>query len=325
MKRIIEPLRARGANIAGSLRLESTELYPPLSVAPLLESEALASVEIELPIPSAQVKSALLLSGLYADGFTAIAEPLLSRDHTERMLVALGAPLERIGSMLMFDPTDWPRRWEGFDWTMPGDISSAAFLLAAGLVTDSADLTVEGVGLNPTRTGFLDALRPMGACVHAYPGAEACADEPCGAIRLSEGRALTSGRIGGELTLRMIDDVPAFAAVCAIASGTSELRDADELRVKESDRIATTCEVLRKFGVVCDELDDGLRIRGGAPLRGAHIDPKGDHRIAMMATILGLVASGETTIDHAECIGVSFPSFVSTLRELGAAITNETS
>lgn len=323
MKRIIDPLRARGANIAGTLRLESQELYPPLSVAPLLPSEALVGLEIDLPIPSAQVKTALLLSGLYADGITAIAEPMLSRDHTERMLVALGAPLERIGSMLMLDPTEWSRSWSGFDWTMPGDLSSAAFLVAAGLVTGSNDLTVEDVGLNPTRSGFLDALRPMGANVHAWPGREACADEPCGAVRIGEQRRLTSGRAGGELTLRMIDDIPAFAAICARATGTSEIRDADELRVKESDRIDATIETLRKFGVSCDELEDGMKIRGSETLRAATVDSRGDHRIAMMATCLGLAANGESIVEGAECIDVSFPGFVATLQSLGADIRTE--
>lgn len=323
MRRVVEPLRARGAHIAGVKGKKEGEHYPPLSVAPLVEGERLTGLEVRTEVASAQVKSALLLSGLWADGPTAIAEPTLSRDHTERMLVALGAPLEAYGSMCVLDPSRWSeRRLPAFEWTVPGDPSSAAFLIAAAAMVPGSEIEIEGVCVNPTRTGFLDALRSMRAPCEVVPRGDAAGNEPVASIFARSG-ALAPTRIGGEMIARMIDEVPIFAALATSARGRTEVRDAEELRVKESDRIATMARVLAAFGGDAVELSDGLTIHGGKALRAAHVESQGDHRIAMSAVILGLVAEGETWVDDVECVDTSFPGFAGLLRSLGADVREE--
>lgn len=323
MKRLIEPLRARGGHIGGTVRLESQDLYPPLSVAPLLEGERLIGLEHEMSVASAQVKSALLISGLYARGLTAIREPVLSRDHTERMLSALGVPLERMGPMVVLDPSDWRGGWAPFSWDIPGDPSSAAFFVAAAHLVPRSQVTVKGVCVNPTRTGFFDVLRAMGSSAYLLPQGETAGGEPLADVIVDGSVSVAGARTGGELVTRMIDEVPAFAAMAAGARGRTEIRDAEELRVKESDRIATMTAVLRAFGVVCDELDDGMTIEGGARLHAAHVHSGGDHRIAMSAAVLALRAEGETIVDDVDCVDTSFPGFASLLRGLGADIVEE--
>ncbi len=323
MRRVVEPLRARGAHIAGVRGTKEGEHYPPLSVAPLVEGERLTGIEVRTEVASAQVKSALLLSGLWADGPTAVAEPTLSRDHTERMLVALGAPLEAFGAMAVLDPSRWEkRRLPAFEWTVPGDLSSAAFLIAAAAMVPGSEIEIDGVGVNPTRTGFLDAMRPMRAKIELIPRGDAAGNEPIATISASHG-SLAPTRIGGELIARMIDEVPIFAALATCANGRTEVRDAEELRVKESDRIKTMAEVLRAFGGDVIELADGLTIHGGGPLRAAHVESQGDHRIAMSAVVLGLVAEGETFVDDVDCVDTSFPGFAALLRSLGADVREE--
>ncbi|MGF1468207.1 MAG: 3-phosphoshikimate 1-carboxyvinyltransferase [Sandaracinaceae bacterium] len=321
MARIVLPLRARGGHIAGRPG-EGGEHHAPLSVAPLVDGEALVALEHASPVASAQVKSALLLSGLYATGATALAEPTLSRDHTERMMLALGVPLERRGPILVLDPDGWSRRWDGVRWTLPGDLSGAAFLLAAALVTPGSEVRVEGVGTNPTRTGLLEVLRAMRARVDIEARGERAGDEPVADLTVRTGR-LGPGRVAGEWLTRMIDEVPAFAAVAAAARGTSEVRDAAELRVKESDRLAAIEAVLRAFGVRAEALPDGLRIHGGRRPRPAEVASRGDHRIAMMATVLALAADGESVVRDVACVDTSFPGFVDRLRGVGAAIEEE--
>jgi 3-phosphoshikimate 1-carboxyvinyltransferase len=323
MRRIVAPLRARGAHIAGVSGKKEGEVYPPLSIAPLLPEERLLGLEYEMPVASAQLKSCLLLSGLYAKGVTALSEPVLSRDHTERMLVALGVPLQTMGPMVVFDPADFSGHLPGFEWHVPGDFSSAAFLIAAALVVPESRITIEDVGTNPTRSGLLSALAPMGASVHVTPRGVAAGDEPTGVITAHAG-ALRPGRAAAEVLVRMIDEVPAFCVIAARAEGVSEVRDAEELRVKESDRIATMASVLAEFGVRCEELPDGMRITGRAgPLCAANVASRGDHRIAMAATLLALCADGESVVDDVECVETSFPGFASLLRSLGAAIDQE--
>ncbi|MCB9591386.1 MAG: 3-phosphoshikimate 1-carboxyvinyltransferase [Sandaracinaceae bacterium] len=324
MRRIVEPLRARGAHIAGRSGDKEGEIYPPLAVAPLIEGEQLTALEYASPIASAQVKSSLLLSGLYAAGATAIREPVVSRDHTERMLGALGVPIQAVGPMVVLDPVGWDRRWSGFEWTVPGDISGAAFMFAAATMVPGSDVTVEGVGLNPTRTGILDALRGMRADLRFMPKGDAAGGEPSGDVQVVH-RPLAATMTAGEMLTRMIDEVPAFCAIAATAKGRSDVRDAHELRVKESDRVATSAEVLEAFGVDCTELQDGLHVHGGARLEGARVASRGDHRIAMMAAVLGLVAHGETIVDDVECVATSFPGFADTLASLGADIVEEDS
>jgi len=325
MMRIVGPLRARGAHIAGVSGKKEGETYPPLSIAPLLEDEVLRGIEYDMPVASAQVKSALLLSGLYAGGPTALKEPTLSRDHTERMLVALGVPLETVGPMVMFDPAKFRGGWHAFDWTVPGDLSSAAFLIVASQVVPGSEMRLRGVGINPTRSGILDALRPMGAQASVEWKDAGAGDEPTGDISLRYTQ-LRGGLVGGEMLTRMIDEVPAFCAAAAVAKGRTEIRDAHELRVKESDRLDAMSSVLRAFGVEHTELDDGLIIEGsgGAPLAGgARVASRGDHRIAMAAAILGLAADGETTVDDVGCVDTSFPGFAELLTKLGADVVQE--
>jgi 3-phosphoshikimate 1-carboxyvinyltransferase len=323
MGRVIEPLRARGAHIAGSSGQKPDALYPPISIAPLVEGEALLGIEYEMPMASAQVKSALLLSGLYAEGPTAIREPVLSRDHTERMMLSLGVPLETAGPMVVLDPNgDWDHGWSGFDWHVPGDPSSAAFPAIAAMMVPGSEVTVEGVCVNPTRTGLFDLMRLMGAAPASVPKGEGAGGEPVADLVFRHG-AVRGILAGGELIVRMIDEVPVLCALAAVAQGATEIRDAQELRVKESDRIAVMAEVLEAFGVGVEELPDGLVVRGGGPIRGARVESHGDHRIAMTAVLLGLVAEGETVVDDVGCVDTSFPGFASLLRGLGAPIEEE--
>jgi 3-phosphoshikimate 1-carboxyvinyltransferase len=322
MRRVVEPLRARGAHIAGMRGAKEGEQYPPLSIAPLVEGERLTGIEVRTEIASAQVKSALLLSGLWADGPTAVAEPTLSRDHTERMLAALGAPIEAYGSMCVLDPSNWSRRLPPFEWTVPGDPSAAAFLIAAAAVVPGSEITIDGVGTNPTRAGLFEALRSMRARVEITPRGDAAGNEPVASIHAAHA-PLARTALGGELITRMIDEVPIFTVLAACASGRTDVRDAAELRVKESDRIAVMVDVLRAFGADVVEVEDGLTIHGGRALHAARVASHGDHRVAMSAVVLGLVADGETLVDDVDCVATSFPGFDAVLRSLGADVREE--
>jgi 3-phosphoshikimate 1-carboxyvinyltransferase len=322
MRRIVEPLRARGAHIAGVRGAKEGEHYAPLSIAPLIEGERLGGLRYESPIASAQVKSCLLLSGLYADGPTAVYEPVLSRDHTERMLLALGVPLETAGTISVLDPEGWDRRWDGFEWKVPGDPSSASFLLAAAHAVPGSELEIHGVCTNPTRTGLVDALRQARAALEIVPRGEAAGNEPVATLVARSG-PLAPMRVGGEIVTRMIDEVPILSVLAAVARGRTDVRDAEELRSKESDRLATMAGVLRAFGADVVELQDGLTIHGGAVLRGARVESHGDHRVAMSAVVLGLLADGETVVEDVDCVETSFPGFAALLRGLGADLVEE--
>ncbi len=332
MRRIIDPLRARGAHIAGVRGKKEGEQYAPLSIAPLIEGEALTGLRYESPIASAQVKSCLLLSGLYADGPTTVYEPLLSRDHTERMMLALGVPLTTAGPISVLDPAGWDRRWDGFDWTVPGDLSSAAFFLVAGAIVGGSEIEIEGVCTNPTRTGILDALRQSRAEIEIIPRGEGAGNEPIAKLVSRHGR-VAPVRVGGEIVTRMIDEVPILCALAACAEGRTDIRDAEELRAKESDRLSTMATTLRAFGVDVVELQDGLTIHGktlgagrsgvGRWLTPATVNAHGDHRIAMTAVVLGLVADGETIVEDVQCVETSFPGFADRMRALGADLIEE--
>ncbi len=321
MARIANPLRLRGARIEGEIHPHKKgEILAPLVIGPLPEPNVLSGLRFDLPIPSAQVKSAILLSGLYADGATVVSEPIISRDHTERMLASLGVPLSRLGPIVELSGPDFSGRLPAFEVTVPGDLSSAAFLIAAALMVADSQVGVRGVGLNPTRTGALDALRSMGAAIEAAAERDELG-EPLGVVQTAFG-SLLGATLGGELVTRAIDEIPVLCAVAARAKGTTTIRDAAELRVKESDRIAAMVGVLRAFGVDCQERPDGLTIEGqpDGRLRAATVDSHGDHRIAMSAALLGLCADGETRVVGADAIATSFPRFVGTLRALGADI-----
>jgi 3-phosphoshikimate 1-carboxyvinyltransferase len=329
MMRIVSPLRARGARITGAPHpTKESEITAPLGIEGLPEGTYLGPIAYDSPVASAQVKSALLLSGLYAHGTTTLREPTLSRDHTERMLLALGVPLRTVGTMVELDPAGWNAMMPPFDISLPGDISAAAFLLAAALVVPGSRVSIRAVGTNRTRTGILDVLRDMGAPLAIEPlGDEA--GEPLSNLHINseERPSLVASRIvAAELVPRAIDEIPVICAIAARARGTTTVRDAAELRVKESDRIEATAALLRAFGVACETLPDGMQIEGRGdhgPLTPAIIDSLGDHRIAMTAAILGLVASGPSRIKNADCIATSFPRFVGTMRALGARIDVE--
>jgi 3-phosphoshikimate 1-carboxyvinyltransferase len=323
MRRVAEPLRAMGVSIAGEHDARG-DLVPPLVVGPA--NGPLTAISYQLPMASAQVKTAVVLAALYADGVSTIIEPGPSRDHTERMLTFFGAPVRAAvidgRPTATVDTRGWDRRLGGGEVVVPGDPSSAAFLVVAALLAGAHEVRVQNVCMNPTRTGFLDVLAAMGAQVSAEQrgdGAEPTADlvvrGPAAALRATE--------IGGDLVVRSLDELPVLAVAAAFAHGTTTIRDAEELRVKESDRIATTCAMLRAFGVTCEETRDGFSVvgSGGRPLgAGAAVDASGDHRIAMAAAVAALGASGPAHIGDADNVATSYPGFVAALRQLGATL-----
>lgn len=308
MDRTVEPLRQMGADIAGR---EDGRLLP-LSV----RGTHLQAIDYEMPVASAQVKSCLLLAGMYADGLTVVQEPGPARDHSERMLTAMGAPLTRLGHTITIERPSIPLN--PLDITIPGDFSSAAFLLAAGACVPGSRVTVQRVGVNPTRRGFLDALIRMGADVYMDNWGES-GGEPIGDLHIQpvELQAVT---VSGAEIVTLIDELPLLAVVATQAQGTTVVKDAAELRVKETDRIATTVAELRKLGAAIEERPDGFVVEGPTRLQGAQVDSHGDHRLAMALTIAGLMAEGATAITDAACIADSFPGFERTLAKLGAQV-----
>jgi 3-phosphoshikimate 1-carboxyvinyltransferase len=328
MKRVAEPLGRMGARIEGAMGAKPGELYPPLRLAGT--SGWLRAIDYTLPVASAQVKSAVLLAGLSSDGPVTVREPGPTRDHTERMLRALGVPLtvteDGAHRIVVLDPTGpgvdgkpWSRSLRPAQWQVPGDISSAAFLWAAAAITPGSDVTVLAVGVNPTRTGVLDALRRMGAQVELLNPREV-GGEPVADVRVRGGAPLRGVELGGALVVRAIDEIPIVSAVAATAQGETIVRDAEELRVKETDRIAAMVRELTALGVQAEERPDGLRVVGGAKIRGAEVNSHGDHRIAMACAVLALRAQGATTIFDADNVATSFPTFVTVLRTLGAQL-----
>ena len=318
MRRLAEPLRLMGATIEGRVDpARSSDVFPPLRV----RGGALRGITYALPVASAQLKSALVLAGLQAAGRTNITEPAQSRDHTERMLRFLGAPVaaEPQANRIVVDPDGWDGRLRALPITVPGDFSSATFLMVAALIVPGSDVVIENVGTNPTRTGALDVLRAMGGDIEVTPTGEAMG-EPVARIRVRATR-LRGTRVDGTLALRSIDEIPALAIAAAAADGATVFADLEELRVKESDRIRALARELGRAGVAVTEQRDGLAITGGAgrDVRGGTVEPEGDHRIAMSGAILGLLSDNETRVEARE-IATSFPTFASTLRALGAAL-----
>jgi 3-phosphoshikimate 1-carboxyvinyltransferase len=269
-----------------------------------------------LPVARAQVKSCVLLAGLYAKGLTIVREPGPARDHTERMLRAMGAPIEVYGNTIHSERPTSPL--QPLDITVAGDISSAAFLMVAGSITPDSHITLADVGVNPTRIGIIDALAEMGAhIVQRNPrvvGGEPVADLD---ITTSELRGTT---FGGRQIVTMIDELPVLAVAATQAHGRTIVKDAAELRVKETDRIATTVSELRKMGADIEPTDDGFIVNGPTPLMGGPVDAQGDHRLAMAMAVAGLIARGHTTVYGAEVTGDSFPGFEATLQALGAEL-----
>ncbi len=313
MARVAEPLRRMGATVVG--RSDGGRL--PLAVR---GAERVRAMTYELPVASAQVKSAILLAALYADGEVSVTEPAQSRDHSERMLRLFGARVATRGLTTTLEPG--PLRATSL--MVPGDISSAAFLVVAGLVVSEARITVTGIGLNPTRTGVLDALAAMGAHLELAPAADAGGGEPSGAVTAAA-TELRGTTIGGVLVPRLVDEIPVLAVAAALAAGRTEIRDAAELRVKESDRLAALARELGAMGARVGERPDGLVIEGPTRLRGARVRSGGDHRIAMALAVAGLAAEGETVIEDTECVATSFPRFPDAINTLagGEAVSVE--
>lgn len=302
MGRVTIPLREMGAQIWGR---------QGGNLAPLaIQGGPLRPIEYSSPVASAQVKSALLLAGLFAEGVTQVTEPSLSRDHTERLLASFGAEVQRQGLSVSVKGNP---RLVGQHLVIPGDLSSASFFIVGALITPDSDLLIRDVGMNPTRTGLLEVLQEMGGDIQILHLREE-KGEPIADLRIRSSR-LQGARVSAEQIPRLIDEVPILAVAAACAEGTTVIEGAQELRVKESDRLKTTADLLSRLGVSVEELPDGLKITGTGrkpfqrPFIGAYLQSYGDHRIAMAGAIAGLVAEGETVIEDTHCINTSFPGF----------------
>jgi 3-phosphoshikimate 1-carboxyvinyltransferase len=300
--RIAVPLAEMGARL--SCR---DERLPPLTI----EAAPLKGIEYELPIASAQVKSCLLFAGLIAEGETWVREPARSRDHTERMLAAAGAEVTWLRGGISVRPTEC---LEVGELSVPADFSSAAFFLIAALLTPHSEVTLQRVGTNPTRTGLLAVLERMGAEVEIEPIGEQ-GGEPIGTVRV-RGSALRGTAVGGQEVPLAIDELPLVALAACFAEGETTIRDAAELRRKESDRVATTCEALTALGAEVEPLEDGMRIEGAGGLRGGVVQSHGDHRIAMLGAIAGLASRDGVTVEGMEAAAVSYPGFEADLASL---------
>ena len=304
MRRVAEPLRQMGAEIRGR----------DGDLAPLeIRGGSLRAIDYALPVPSAQVKSAILLAGLYADGATAVRESVRTRDHTELALREFGATVETTKDSIRIQPRP---KLVARQLTVPGDLSGGVFLACAALILPDSSLMLHNVGLNATRAKVLDFLISIGAQIN-IASVQLRNGELIGDLSVKYSQ-LSGGSIAGQQVAEMIDELPMLAALGAYTEKGIEIHDAAELRVKESDRIATLAAGLRQMGADVEEFPDGLRVAGrsAGQLRGAKVDPQGDHRIAMALSVAALGAEGDTVIRDAECVGVSFPEFFATLEQL---------
>lgn len=303
MNRIILPLRQMNACITAARE----DTYAPLSINP----STLQSTIYHSPVASAQVKSAVLLAGLYAEGETTVIEPSLSRNHTELMLKGFGATvnIHNKKATLQGQPSLY-----GLDINIPGDISSAAFFIVAALITPNSELYIKNVGMNPTRSGIITVLKEMNGDITLENHREECGELVCDIlVRSSE---LKGSSISGEIIPTLIDEIPIIAVAACFAQGTTVISDAEELKVKESNRIYTITHELKKMGASISETNDGMIIEGSGILHGADLESYGDHRIAMALAIAGLVANGEVFIHNSQCVNISFPQFFTLLNSL---------
>src|SRR5699024_7652338 len=303
MDRIVEPLRSMGAKIDG----RQNGLYTPLSI----RGGNLRAIDYESPVASAQVKSAILLAGIQATGRTSVTEPNISRDHTERMLEAFGVNVERTGNKVSVEGR---QSLTATTIKVPGDISSAAFFLVAGAIIPSSNIEIKNVGVNPTRTGILDVLKKMGASLTLI-NQEENTFEPSADMHV-EFSALQGVEIGGDVIPRLIDEIPIIALAATQAEGKTVIKDAKELKVKETNRIDTVAMELNKMGADIEPTDDGLIIHGPTKLKGTTVNSHGDHRIGMMLAIAGCLADGETMVENSEVIHISYPNFFESLLNL---------
>ena len=308
MDRVVKPLRSMGADISGHNGADQ----PPLSI----EGSRLHGIEYDMPVASAQVKTAIMLAGLHADGPTHLHEPSPSRDHTERLLRELGVSVHTNNASLILEPIRTPL--PNFETVIPGDFSAAAFVVAASVLVPGSELEIERVGLNPSRLGLLEALKGMGARIALGP-VSTQNGEPVGDLtaRFSELKGI---EVGQDRVVSMIDEIPIFAVLATQAHGETAVRGASELRLKESDRLSAMTHELRKMGAKIEEHLDGITIEGPTPLNGAQVSARGDHRVAMALAIAGIIGNGQTTITEAEVIQQSFPEFAQTLRSFGIGL-----
>ena len=303
MDRIIRPLSLMGASITS----ERGNSCAPL----LIKGSPLKGIAYQSPVASAQVKSCVLLAGLYAEGQTSVTEPALSRDHTERMLSGFGARVESFGKTAVI----WPRpRLTGQKIQVPGDISSAAYFLAAGLLVAGSEILLKNVGVNPTRDGILRVIEAMGGSVQSL-NPRIVSGEPVADL-LVRHSSLRGTTVQGDLIPTLIDEIPVIAVLASFAEGTTVIRNAQELKVKESNRLDIMVESLSAMGVDITGTDDGMIIRGGRPVHGAQVHSRLDHRIAMSFAVAGLAAEGTTTILEADCVNISYPEFYRDLERL---------
>lgn len=294
MGRVTKPLSMMGANIDNE--------YCPLYI----HGSKLHGIEYDMPVASAQVKTALILAGLYADGETIIHEKEKSRDHTELMLSAMGADIHTDGLTIKVKKTE---RLEPQNVEVPGDISSAAFFMVLGSILSDSEITILNTGINPTRTGIIDVLTAMGADIEITNERVSAGESTADIIVRSS--SLTGTEIGGDIIPRLIDELPVIAVAAVFAQGTTVIRDAAELKVKETNRIRAVVDEFKKCGIDIEETDDGMIIHGGKKIHGADFATYGDHRMAMSLTVLAQLAEGDSTLDNANCVDVSYPTFFS--------------
>ena len=298
MNRVIDPLRAMGAKITGT-----NGGYTPINI----EGSKLHGIEYVMPVASAQLKSALILAGIYAQGNTTIIEPKSSRNHTELMINGFGGKILTEDSRITVSPVE---ELYGHEINVPGDISSAAFFLVAGLIIPNSEIRIKNVGLNQTRTGILDVLRAMGASIEIEMAGDGI--EPAGDLIVKHS-PLHGVEVGGDLIPRLIDELPVIAVAAAFAEGKTVIKDAEELKVKESNRIDAMEKELKKAGVDVQATEDGLIVMGGKQVRGGTFQTYNDHRIAMSMAVLALAAEGTSEITDHQCINISYPDFFETL------------
>ena len=315
MGRIVDPLREMGVNVS-----PSTTGTAPISIVSRQKGTWLKHLQYDLPVASAQVKSCLILAALGAQGKSTLSEPTSSRDHTERMLSSMGVEItcheESSHNIIELTPPD-PLILSPLHLAIPGDPSAAAFLIVAALIVPGSLLEIRNICLNPTRTGLIDALKSMGGNIKIM-NQHLDAGEPVGDL-LIEHSNLHSIEISGTLVVRMIDEFPILAVAATLAEGSTSVRDASELRFKESDRITALATELRILGISVEEHPDGFKIHGGK-LHGGNVDSHGDHRLAMSLAVAGLVADSPITIKNAQCTAESFPGFAETLQKLGGNV-----
>lgn len=303
MKRVTAPLQSMGASISG----EGESNYLPLSIV----GGNLNGLDYNMPVASAQVKSAILFAGLSAEGETVIQESAVSRDHTERMFEQFGATIKQVGNAVSIQGG---QKLRGTDVIVPGDISSAAFFMVAAALVDEGSIDIVDVGLNPTRTGIIEVLRQMGAEIEVLEQTGE-KGEPYGTIRVSQA-PLRGIEISGDIIPTLIDELPIIALLATQAEGTTVIKDAAELRVKETDRISAVTEELTKLGALIEATEDGMIIKGPTALSGGNMKSYGDHRLGMMAAITSLVSKGPIHIEDPSCIAISYPNFFDHLTQL---------